>query len=96
VGSQRRPQSLLSVGHVAAQCLREARIFRRDHSALTGREVLYRMKTKNSHVGDAAYLAPMTFSAERVAGIFDDGQSVPLGKFQKGIEVRGMTGVVNR
>src|SRR6266487_6600064 len=68
----------------------------RNHPTLTGRNVLDRMKAEYRHVGNPAHFAAAVLSAESVAGIFDNDQSVMSPDFPNCIQVRGMSRIIHR
>src|SRR6185295_635133 len=58
---------------------RVGRVVRRDGPAFAGgAEVLARVEAERGGVADAADAASLVLGGVRLAGVFDDGQSVPL------------------
>jgi len=70
-------------------------VVRCDHAAFAGRDVLDRVETEYRHVGDTADAAAFVQGTRSVAGVFDHGESVRLGKRHDFVEIGGMASVVD-
>ena len=79
-----------------SQSIGKSGIIGRDHSAFTRGQMFHGMKTENRHVRDASHAAAAILRAQRMAGIFDDGQPVAVGDLQQFIEIGGMPCVIDR
>src|SRR5689334_8267521 len=79
----------------SAQFLREVEIIGRHHSAFACGNVLHGMKTEDCHMTKSTNASALVTGSERMTGVFDQDQPVPLSRFQQREEVNRVSGIIH-
>src|SRR5579863_9430800 len=71
-------------------------VVRRDYPTFAGSQMLHRVKTENGHMRNRADATPTILRTQGVTSVLDHNQAVALSQFQDRIQIRGVTGIIDR